>query len=484
MIALAAAFIVPLVPAFFLAAFWVPGTGHRFHLAMKASLAVALSLGLSSCMYFLWWVMAGPSRGGFIATEIFLMAITTGLLLYAVKSRAPESLEVAEVGVGGARPRGAPSHSMVSHWALRIISLCAYLALATAVTRFIFLSLAAPHGEVDALTIWNLRARVLAADGDRWLDTFIALLAAHVPDYPLLVPAGIARWWTYLGEDPTLIPILIAMSFTFATIGLASSSLGFLRSNGQGFLACLVLAGTPFLIKHGASQYADVPLGFFFLAPLVLFCLQERAPERRTVLLAVAGVMTGLAAWTKNEGMLFVPVVLLARLIAVVPSAGWAAYGKEMRRFAAGLLPVLLIVVFYKWQIAPGVSRIIGEQGVSTLDKLTDASRYVETAKAFFSKAARFGHPGLVVLILYLFLLGIRLDPRDRRGAATAAAALGMMLVGYFLVIIITPHGLTYQINTSLDRLWIQLWPSAVFLFFMLVRTPEETLQSTPSQSS
>src|SRR5207253_96096 len=142
-----------------------------------------------------------------------------------------------------------------------------------ALSRFAFQSLAAPHGEVDALTIWNLRARFLARTGGEPLDAFINLLATHVPDYPLLLPASIARVWHYLGDEPAMVPVLTAMLFTFAGVGLVASSLGLLRTKGQGLLAGIVLLGTPFLIRHGASQYADVPLGFFFVATLAAFCL-------------------------------------------------------------------------------------------------------------------------------------------------------------------------------------------------------------------
>src|SRR5438128_7423421 len=112
------------------------------------------------------------------------------------------------------------------------------------------------------------------------------------------------------------------MSFTFGSMGLAYGSLTLLRSRGQGLLAGIVLLGTPFLIKHGASQYADVPLGFFFLATLVLFSLREREAGDRNGLPALAGLMAGLAAWTKNEGSFFVLVVLVARIIAVPRGSG------------------------------------------------------------------------------------------------------------------------------------------------------------------
>jgi len=46
-------------------------------------------------------------------------------------------------------------------------------------------------------------------------------------------------------------------------------------------LAGIVLAGTSFLIKHGATQYADVPLAFYFMATLVLFCIYRQVEDRK-----------------------------------------------------------------------------------------------------------------------------------------------------------------------------------------------------------
>ena len=470
------AFLPPLGLAFLLVGLWGPGPRPwRSYLLLKLCLATGLALGLSSCTFFIWLVIHGPSRTGLIISELAAFTFATGILFYAGNKRGPR----ADAG-----RHSAPASIPKTRWMLAALAACACVALATALTRFIFLSLAAPHGEVDALTIWNLRARFLARGGAQWLDSFTSLLATHVPDYPLLLPASIARWWTYLGDDPTLVPALVAMLFTFATIGLASSSLGLFRSKGQGLLAGVVLLGTPFLIKHGASQYGDVPLGFFMLATLVAFSLHEKAAGHRDGLPALAGMLAGFAAWTKNEGLLFVLVVAVARLLVVVPASGWKSYGSEMRAFAKGLLPVLLIVLFFKSHIAPGLSPIFAEQGTATtLERLTDSARYIETGQAFLRKATRFGHPGFVVLLGYLLLVGRRAGGTNHPGIRSAALAWGLMLAGYFMVFIVTPHGLRYQIDTSLDRLWIQLWPSAVFTFFLFVKTPEEAM-GTDSRSS
>jgi Holliday junction resolvase-like predicted endonuclease len=48
----------------------------------------------------------------------------------------------------------------------------------------------------------------------------------------------------------------------------------------------------------------------------------------------------------------------------------------------------------------------------------------------------------------------------------------GFTLAGYFAIYIITPLSPALAPRYSLNRLFLQLWPSAIFLFFMVMRTP------------
>ena len=76
-------------------------------------------------------------------------------------------------------------------------------------------------------------------------------------------------------------------------------------------------------------------------------------------------------------------------------------------------------------------------------------------------------------MIVYLLLAGVRIDDRDRTGLVRIAAILGLMMVGYFFVYVMTPLDLGYHLATSLNRLFLQLWPSVIFLFFMIAGSPE-----------
>jgi hypothetical protein len=72
-----------------------------------------------------------------------------------------------------------------------------------------------------------------------------------------------------------------------------------LRGRSQGALAGLLLLTTQVYLYLGSAQVADVPLSLFMLAALTLLAAHDALAPRRGGLVVAAGLMTGLAAWTK-----------------------------------------------------------------------------------------------------------------------------------------------------------------------------------------
>jgi len=50
------------------------------------------------------------------------------------------------------------------------------------------------------------------------------------------------------------------------------------------------------------------------------------------------------------------------------------------------------------------------------------------------------------------------------------------MFAGYFIIYLITPRDLAWHLLVSLNRLFLQLFPSLLFTYFMIVRTPERAV--------
>jgi hypothetical protein len=281
----------------------------------------------------------------------------------------------------------------------------------------------------------------------------------------------------------------VSLIFISAAIGLLSASLSLLRSTGQGILGGLALMGSPFFLMLGAYQAADTPLAFFVLATLVIFTVHDRFPEKSGQTLILAGLATGLAAWTKNEGLLFLAVVLVVRSVVVVRFRGWTSAGKEFLWFMAGALPVLVILMVFKGLLSPPNDIFSGQTVQDIVGRMADPQRYYEILKAYLLTGMTFtqgvmniqtglrfnpGAVGLLLLIIYLIFMGVNVKVYDRLSVINTSLILLSMAGGFFLVYLLTPHNLYWHLTTSLNRLLMQLWPSFLFLFFMAVKTPEQ----------
>ncbi len=432
-----------------------------------------LGIGVTSCLYFVC-LLNGLTR--------YLLAIDLGVCLFLrmlcfILFKRPAAIAEQTLPEAGKRSRFPI-----------LLAAIFSVELVASLVSLIFAFLKEPHGKWDAWLIWNMHARFLFRGGDHWLDAFSSGLDWSHWDYPLLLPLSIARGWQYMGGESLSVPAVMAFIFTLLTLGLLLSTLFMLRGRNQGYLAAMILLGTPFFIVLGAAQFADVPLAFFILTTFVLLHLHARSPGHRPGVLILAGLAAGLCAWTKNEGLLFLVIVTGSLFCTTVHAGGWRSALERTAGFLAGALPILLIVIYFKSQLSPANDLMAGFGPASAAAKLTDLGRYVEIAKAFFITGISFtqglidvrvgmrlnpGAVNILLLIVYLFLAGVRIDGRDRISLFQSTAILGLMLIGYFFVYVLTPLDLGYHLATSLNRVLFQLWPSVIFLCFMIAGSPE-----------
>jgi hypothetical protein len=87
-------------------------------------------------------------------------------------------------------------------------------------------------------------------------------------------------------------------------------------------------------------------------------------------------------------------------------------------------------------------------------------------------------------LAVFAAALGWSTVERRRPWAGAVTIALGLLLAGHFMVFVSMADELARLLASSLDRLILQLWPSALFLVFMVVRTLEEVGGRDPTVAS
>lgn len=335
---------------------------------------------------------------------------------------------------------------------------------------FFFDSVENSHGLWDAWSCWNIISRIISRAPYEWPNLLHQMnpLDFH-PDYPLLQRGFIARCWSLIGNETVWIPIASAFIFTFCTIGLLSSSVRLLCNKTEGLIAGLVLLATPFFMIMGDSQYADNTVGFFYLATIVLLTFARKGISIQPHLLISAGVTAGLSAWSKNEGLLFI-ICLFASQLTLLFTKNYRELLTEFKYLLFGMLPILLLLAYFKLAIVPS-NHLVSSIGEGTFDKLTNPSRYLQTLDWFIIQFKLFGqwhfNPWWLFLAGILFK-GINIKENNYSFISNFTLIL-LMLTGFFFVEVITPYGLDYYLSTSVHRLFFQLFPSFIFIYFLAI---------------
>ena len=490
MISYAISLILPILAAYALVAYCdrrSPGGVATFF--FRICLATGIAVGLSSCTYFSWLFFVGAPGKTYHVCELTLFAAIALFGWFLTRSRQKNSPLPLGEGPGVRvvvlesqkkhhphpqnicpHPSPLPKGEGTAMWFLTIAFVATlFLAVIGAVGAY----QQAPLGDWDAWAIWNLRARTIFHADNDWRQAFSPVFR-HV-DYPLLAPCNNARAWSYAGHECPWTPWFLGSLMTFATVGLLSSGVCRLRSRSQGLLAGIVLLGMVPFLQRGALQYADIPLAFFILAAVLLLMLYDASERRPSGYLALSGLMAGLAAWTKNEGLLFLIVLPAARGAVVWRHAGARQALKEFFCFSAGIWPALAVIGLQKGCLAGSNDLIVGQNWEATVARLLDPARYWYVAQSLVFNALRIARPFAVLLPLCFLLLGItKKGSRGPLGVSTAVAVLTLMLAGYFLVYVTTPCDLHWHLKTSAGRLLLQLWPLCLLILFQRLATPEE----------
>ena len=77
-----------------------------------------------------------------------------------------------------------------------------------------------------------------------------------------------------------------------------------------------------------------------------------------------------------------------------------------------------------------------------------------------------------VLLGLYLMLVGVDRKAARETGVVWVVSSVLLMFAAYYVAYLTTPHDVVWHLDTSLRRLLMQLWPSALFGFFLIARPP------------
>lgn len=420
-------------------------------LALKSFLGIGAGLGITSCLYFLRLLLF-PGQGGYLLIQTGFL----GAILIALGLRR-------RFAFGSALSRLSISPLQV------FLGFAAGVVLLASIYYVITFARLMPHGDYDAHAIWNLRARSIYRLGDAWENAFSPLINRNFHmDYPLLIPLSVVGGWNTLDGEVLRIPAVLSMLFLFGAAGVMFSTFTLLRSGSQAALTLITLLATPNLLLFSTFQTADIPLTYFFLAATSLLILAGSQNDRG--LLFLAGLMAGLAAWTKNEGLPFLVIFAVCTIFMFESRQRRAV----LSRLLGGLAFPGMTIVLFKTLIS-GNNDLFADNGLqSIVSKFFEPARYTQIASHLLPELLQLGGwPLSIVLILFVYGMIVGVSRPVIRTENFAWVIPLAQFVIYLLIYMITPHDLEWHLNYSMGRLLVHLFPPTLLSFFLWVNAPE-----------
>lgn len=432
------------------------GRGQAWSVARM--LGPGIGAGVASLAFFLlrWSGIANAA----VVWSIAVVMLTAGVVAWRRTEPAAGGREAVAV-----KPR--------SEW-IWVARIAVILSLALLVGDAMTAYAASPDGDWDAFSIWDLRARFMAAEGSSWVAAArpginAGLAGASHPGYPLLLSGWIGMAWMADGEMESVVPGTVSVLFALIAAGVLFAGMRELRGEWSALLAVLVLVSPEAFRSQAGAQCADIALSLYLLMWTVLTAIWLRDRDQRG-LLALAGLTAGLAPWTKNEGWPFA--------LAAVAVTCWLARRGGILAFLAGFVPPAVVTILFKTMVATGSEGVYPPTIAVAFERFSDFDRWAAVIGAYWRHGIEMGvayaHP-LVLLVL----IGWALKPvvkAERGEVAWLALPALAMAAAEFLMLVATSADIRWHTGTSVPRLLIQPWPALLVVVFCLLRRPEDSL--------
>lgn len=312
----------------------------------------------------------------------------------------------------------------------------------------------------DGLAIYGLKARAAFVSGGlpRGLLHDGSREFSH-HEYPWLLPLDEAAL-SFLGGEAR--PALAKGVFPVFFAALASLLYAGVARRGPRSVAVasvLALAALPSLLSLAGSGYADVPVGVFWFGSVLHLAEWLRSGARRD--LVIAAVLVALAAWTKQEGLVYWALQAAAVFLSPLAGRGRREALRGLALFLAVSAPIVLPWLLFLAHERP-TSHGFAPPSLALL--AANRARLPVIAAFGAAETVAFSRWGLLWLLLPLALARHLASP-GRAVAVYLAASIALPLAGFLgscVFSLVEPFEI--HLRTSTDRLFVQQAPAAVFL--------------------
>jgi 4-amino-4-deoxy-L-arabinose transferase-like glycosyltransferase len=329
------------------------------------SILLAVALGSGGLTLVMFWL-------GLMGIRFELLSIVALYLLFMLPGWA-----LWWRGSAAGQPR--PTETRLNRW-----QQLALLGMVVISAGVLFNAAYWPFSKADTLGIYHRYGLLMFETGE--LVPFAGRDDAFYQAYPIHLP--LAYTFSYLASGAVneylarVTPALLSLGCIPAAYLLGKD----IFSAGAGWVSAFLLATTPTFVRWASSGYVDLPMAFYY-SLATFFTLRLMHSQRRVDAL-LAGIMLGLAAWTKNAALVGLGLVALWALLAL-----WRRWLHPVYLLIAGLSCAMVALPWYlrNWVEA----RLI----VPPTAWVDQAEHSFRTALAFITHPQDFGLTGWLILI-------------------------------------------------------------------------------------
>ena len=295
--------------------------------------------------------------------------------------------------------------------------------------------------------------------------------------YPLGLPLLIStcyRLLNYVNDQVVQIYLLTYfINLVFLFFGILRSFFSKLTHNFISLLICLSLLISGSFVIYSHNGYADLPISFIFAVIFIItyLFLTEINRDIKFELLLMLVISGGMALTIKNESTTFVVISFLI--------TGFFALKDKVINGRKNLFILLLIFItflfsFIYWQVYKSLNHINFYLDGNFLPTIKSLKRIRMIFNYYFLEVLNTNRYNLTIIpMLFLFILELTYFVYKKHYFNRTFIMLGILLFQlgiYTYVYMITTMPFITQIESSLERLALQLLPCFYLLIIIFLK--------------
>jgi ABC-type proline/glycine betaine transport system permease subunit len=404
---------------------------------LVAGMAFPLGLGLTAWVWFLLsWAGVPLNRESLLGTwaALAVLGIAVASLTRAIRHAAPDARESA--------PRSCTAADVAV--AVFLVALLLFSG---------GLSVGRSYSGWDDMSAYAAQGYAMARQGSLLA---VGEAGPSARGYPINVPLAIAAFRVLGLEDLPGSKLI----FPFLLASLLAACYGFWRKwRVPPFLATLgviALGTAPTVFEHSTLGYTNLPAAVF--ATLGILCAAEGMEMNHRGTLAASGLLLGICAFTRPEGLLIALAVLACCVVV------WSAFRRRWRPVLFTLW--LLSLVAIPWMVYAGLHGLrtqIPEASTSAIDQVMQGRLHLDavywTLRFLVRSAVKTLAWGtLPLFVAALLLLGVRKAQwrGDARAVCVLAAGLGAGIATVAFYYLVSFGGdVQFWLGTGVERMFL-----------------------------